>query len=183
MLSTIASVLIDGTVIEVAEQDHSGLQNVVYNDHKRKNAVKFQAIVPPHGMFWHVYGPVDGRSHDWNLFCRSEIESQLEDVLIVGDVQYAPYGDIGYKEWPFLDVPFQQAAYTYEQTCFNTCMSGGRIVIEWMFKEVKTMWTAVAFPRKMCIPQVPVGTLYLAGMLTCNFRNCFYKNQTAIYFN
>lgn len=174
---------IDGTVIEIARPSGDGLQNVVYNGHKRKHALKFQAITLADGMFYHVYGPVEGRRHDWTLYCRSEIEDQLSLYLIVDGKQYCIYGDSGYNQRDFMDVPFQGGALNADMRAFNKAMSEGRITIEWMFKEVKTFWTAVDFPRKLRVLQLPVGTMYLAGMLLCNMRNCFYANQTSQYFN
>ena len=173
---------IDGTVLEIARPDDAGLQNVVYNGHKHKHALKFQAFTTADGIFYNVYGPVEGRRHDWTLFVRSDLDTQLEEVMKVGDRQFCIFGDSGYNVREYFEIPFQGSHLNENQRAFNRAMSGARITVEWMFKELKKFWTAVDFPRKMRVLQLPVGTLYLAAILLCNVRNCFYRNQTSIYF-
>lgn len=53
-----------GTVIRVAHPGENGMKKVVYNEHKRKHALNFQAIVAPDGMFLHGFGPLEGRRHE-----------------------------------------------------------------------------------------------------------------------
>lgn len=173
---------IDGTVLEIARPDDDALQNVCYNGHKRKHALKFQAVTTADGLFYHVYGPVEGRRHDWTLYMRSGLDEQMEDVLYIDGIQYCIYGDSGYNSRPYLEVPFQGSTLSGDQTAFNQAMSAARITVEWMFKEAKTFWTTVDFPRKMRVMQLPVGSLYLASLLLCNLRTCIYKNQTSLYF-
>ena len=54
---------IDGTVIGVSRPGDSGYQHVLYNGHKRKHALKYQAVLTPDGMLLHVYGLLKGRKH------------------------------------------------------------------------------------------------------------------------
>ena len=58
-----------------------------------------------------------------------------------------------------------------------------RITVEWLFKEIKTQWTALDLKRKNKIGESPVGSLYLAGMLLGNCRNCCYPNTISRYFS
>jgi len=174
---------IDGTVIGIARPGDSGIQNVVYNGHKRKHALKFQAVTTPDGMFAHVYGPLEGRRHDWTLYMRSDIDEQLNNALLVDGKQFCIYGDSGYNWRSYLEIPFQGAALSEDQTAFNKAMSGSRITVEWMFKEVKLYWTVLDFKRKLRIQESPVAALYLSGMLLCNIRNCIYPNETSQYFS
>ena len=55
--------LIDGTVIAIARPDNSVLQNVAYNGHKRKHALKFQTVTTPDGflmdLILHAHGPTE----------------------------------------------------------------------------------------------------------------------------
>lgn len=48
------------TGLRIAKPGDSGMQVVVYNGHKRKHALKFEAVWTPDGKFEHVYGPVKG---------------------------------------------------------------------------------------------------------------------------
>eukprot|EP00171_Calliarthron_tuberculosum_P001528 IDg1528t1 len=59
---------IDGTVIGVARPGEYEAQNVCYNGHKCKHALKYQSVTAPDGLILHAYGPVEGRRHDWTLY-------------------------------------------------------------------------------------------------------------------
>ncbi len=69
--------LIDGTVIGIARPCDSNQQNVAYNGHKRKHALKFQAVSTSDGLFLHTFGRIEGRRHDWTFYMQSGIEEQL----------------------------------------------------------------------------------------------------------
>ena len=51
---------IDGTVLEIARPSGSLAQRVAYNGHKRKHAIKYQAVNTPDGLIQHLYGPLEG---------------------------------------------------------------------------------------------------------------------------
>ena len=55
---------IDGTVIGIARPKGNMMQQVVYNEHKRKQALKYQVVITPDGQILHAYGPMEGRRHD-----------------------------------------------------------------------------------------------------------------------
>jgi len=57
---------IDGTAIFIA-QPGGGLQRAGYSGHKRKHAVKFQCVLTPVGLIFHLFGPWEGRRHDMIL--------------------------------------------------------------------------------------------------------------------
>ena len=115
---------IDGTVLEIARPDDAELYNGVYHGHKRKHALNFQAVTTADGIFYHVYGPVEGRSHDWTLFVRSDLDTQLEEVMKVGDRQLCTFGDSGYNVREYLEIPFQGSDLNENQRAFNRAMSG-----------------------------------------------------------
>ena len=75
---------IDGTVIAVARSSRGEVQKVAYNGHKRKHALKYQAITSPDGLVLHAAGPIEGRKHDWTLYCRSGVDESLPGVMYVG---------------------------------------------------------------------------------------------------
>lgn len=173
---------IDGTVIAIARPSRNAVQNVAYNGHKRKHALKYQAVTTPDGLILHAAGPIEGRRHDWTLYCRSGLDEVLEELMFVDGVQYCLYGDSGYNERSFLEVPFQGSQLTGYQKAFNKAMSTGRVTVEWFFKEVKLYWSTMDYRRKMRTGESPVGALYLVTMLLTNFRNCVYPNTIAQFF-
>lgn len=174
---------IDGTVLGIARPNEQGLQEVVYNGHKRKHALKFQAITAPDGLFLHCYGPMEGRRHDWTLYVRSNMDAQLESAMYHDAREYCIYGDSGYNARWFLECPFQGADLNANQRAFNAAMAESRVTVEWAFKEVKCYWTTVDFKRKMRLKESPIGALYQAAVVLTNMRACVYPNQTSQYFD
>lgn len=69
---------IDGTVIEVARPDDAGMRKIYYNGHKRKHALRYQAVKTAYGMFYHVYGLVERSLHDWTLYYMYGMDGMLE---------------------------------------------------------------------------------------------------------
>ena len=128
---------IDGTVLGVVRPSGHMQQMVVYNGHKRKHALKFQAINTPDGVILHAHGPAEGGWHDWFLFHTSGVHANLSDFLLINGVQFVVYGDSGYNWREYMQVPFQGSNLNNNQVAFNSSMSKVRITVEWLFKEVK----------------------------------------------
>jgi DDE superfamily endonuclease len=126
---------------------------------------------------------MEGRRHDWTLFLQSGLDNQLAEKLCIGGTQYCLYGDSGYSQREYLEIPYQGSALSAHQRAFNKQMSAARITVEWIFKEIKAYWSCVDFKRKLSINQSPVGALYIAAMLLTNFRNCVYPNPISKYFD
>ena len=132
-------------------------------------------------MFYHVFGPMGGRRHEWTLYTRSGLEEILSSALHVGGRQFCIYGDSGYNRGVYLEIPFQGET-TAAQGYYSKSMSEGRVMVEWMFKEVKQYWAVEEMKSKIRVNQLPVGKLYLMGILLSNIRNCYYPNQVAQMF-
>ena len=72
----------------ISRPGDSGFQRVAYSGHKRKYALKNQAVAAPDGLILHVSGPIQGRRHDWTIYARSGLEAQLGSNLFVDGKQY-----------------------------------------------------------------------------------------------
>ena len=149
---------IDGTVIAIARPSRGEVQNVAYNGHKRKHALKYQAITSPDGLVLLAAGPIEGRMHDWTLYCRSRVDDSLPGVMYVGGKQYCIYGDSGYNQRPFLEVPYHGSSLSAAHSAFNGAMSRGRVTVEWYFKEVKLYWSTMDYKSKMQTGGVACGS-------------------------
>lgn len=110
---------------------------------------------------------------------RSGLEEELESPLTTNGKQYVIYGDSGYNIRVFMDLPFQSSNLNSAQKAFNMAVSKVRVIVEWMFKEVKLYRTKLGYKRKMRIAESPVGALYLGAMLLTNMFNCVYPNTIA----
>jgi nuclease HARBI1 len=171
---------IDGTVIEIAKP--SGLaQRATYSGHKRRHALKWQAITGPDGIILNLFGPVEGRRHDMHLFHASSVEEMLAEYLIVEGQQYHLYADAGYVLRPYMLVGFT-GTLTPQEQAFNRIMSRVRVAVEWAFKDIKKYFCHSCFARKMVLSQSPVSW-YLASALLWNFRVVLYGSSTFRYFD
>lgn len=173
---------IDGTVIGIARPFGNMAQMSAYNGHKRKHALKYQAVNTPDGMVVHLFGPMEGRRHDWTLYVQSDLDSVLPEVLDLPLKRFCIYGDSGYNRRWYIEVPHQGSNLSAAQSAFNRAMSSVRITVEWIFKEVKLYFPTMDYKRKLKVHEAPVGLLYTSCMLLCNMRNCIYRNQVARYF-
>ena len=79
---------IDGTFIGIARPKGHKRQRVVYNGHKCKHALKYQAVNTPDGLILHAAGPIEGRRHDWTLYVRSSLDEVLPGVLNFDGLRY-----------------------------------------------------------------------------------------------
>ena len=140
---------IDGTVLGIARPKGSMAQRVVYNGHKRKHALKFQALNTHDKLILHMHGPVEGRRHDWTLYTQSGMDSLLPVVLDVNGKRFCVYTDSGYNRRWYLEAPFQGSNLKANQLEFNKTMYSVRITVEWIFKEVKLYYNAVDYKRKL----------------------------------
>ncbi|CDF38936.1 unnamed protein product [Chondrus crispus] len=126
--------IIDGTVIGIARPKGHKRQRVVYNGHKRKHALKYQAVTTPDGLILHAAGPIEGRRHDWTLYVRSGLDEVLPGLLDFDGLRYCFDGDSEYNRRWFMEVPFQGSILTAAQSSFNGAVSAVRITVEWIFK-------------------------------------------------
>ena len=103
---------IDGMVLEILRPKRNLAKRIIYKGHKRKHALKYQAVNTPYGMIVLLHGPLDGRGHDWTLYVRSGLDEMLPDVLQSNGIRYCIYGDLGYNSRWFMEVPFKGASVT-----------------------------------------------------------------------
>lgn len=174
---------IDGTVIGVARPGGSYMmQLVLYNGHKRKHAIKFQAVTTPDGLCIHLHGPEVGRRHDMYLYAASGVNENFEEIMDIDGKKYHIFGDSGYSWRVFLEVPYSGANVTVAQRAFNHAMSKVRITVEWFFMEVKRLWGLTDAKRKMRVGEMPAGLIYRAAVVLTNLRNCVSPNIISQYF-
>lgn len=171
---------IDGTALFIPRPG-GGLQQACYSGHKRRHAIKFQSVLTPDGLIFHLYGPVEGRRHDMTLYHESGLDAILANELVIDGVQFHIYGDAAYFLRPWLQTAFQ-GILTAQEAAFNDSMKVPRTAVEWGFKDVKQTCTTLDYPRKLKIRESPVGQLYNVGVLFWNFRCCLYGGATSTFF-
>ena len=86
---------IDGTVRPISRPGRN--QRVVYNEHKRVHAIKFQSVATPDGLVGLLHGPYEGKRHDSGILRESGLIQELEHHSVSPDGQVmCIYGDPAY---------------------------------------------------------------------------------------
>lgn len=134
-------------------------------------------------MVLHATGTIDGRRHDWTLYCRSGIEESVSQMTPVYGKQYYIYGDFGYKERSFFEFSYKGSNLTAHQRGINCNMFKGQVTLERYFNGIKLYWVTMDYKRKMYMGESPVGALYIVTILLTNLRNWVYPNSFSQYFN
>ena len=105
---------IDGTIYQIARP--IWFQKGCYNGWKQKHCVKYYAMVSPHGIICHLYGPVEGRQNDAHLFNKSGLWQYLQTYFFGEDEQLLQiYGDPAYGVSAHLLSLFKCAQITLQQ--------------------------------------------------------------------
>ena len=125
------------------------MQKVAYNGGKSKHALKYQAITSSDGLVLHAAEPIERERHDCTLFCQSGVDESLPRVKFVGGKRHCIYGDSGYNQFPFLEVPYQVSNLSAPQRSFKGPTLKGRVTVEWYLKEFKLYWSNIDYKRKM----------------------------------
>ncbi|PXF46215.1 hypothetical protein BWQ96_04000 [Gracilariopsis chorda] len=154
-------------------------QRATYSGHNWRNCLKFQALSTPHGLIFHIFGPVEGRRHDMMVYRHSNINEELSTTLCIDGTQYYIYGDPAYVIRPYLIVGYGGALLTEEQKQFNKEISACRIAVEWAFKDIKKYFSHVSSAKKMRIGCTPAALWYFVSALVWNFHACLHGSQSA----
>lgn len=113
---------IDGTFICIARPTGSLIQRSAYNGHKINHELKYQAVNTPDFIIAHVYGPLEVRRHDWNMYARSQLDGRITEILEVNYNRYCIFGYQGYNRRCFMEFPHQGSNLTSKQRYFNKSM-------------------------------------------------------------
>lgn len=115
----------------------------------KHHGLKFQSVVLPNGMDYHVYGPVSLRHNDLYTLGHSEILSSIKDIQLGENLQYVIYGDSAYLliRDTHLRCRHSGDRLTPIQQTENAAMSSCRESIEWNFGSTKTLWAYLQFSR------------------------------------
>lgn len=121
-----------------------------------------KSLKPRDGLLFHVYGPVEGRRHDLTLYRWANMDVELERTFQMDYRNFCAYGDSAYLLRTWLQIELS-GDVTPEQAAFNTEMSALRVSVEWVFKDIKTMFSHLTFSRQQKAREGPVGLLFLVS--------------------
>jgi len=172
---------IDGTIRGIARP--TCRQQTCYNGWKRKHCLKYHAVVTPDGLISHLFGPIDGRRNDAFLWQESGLLTVLQQHARSPDGRILQiYGDPAYSINSFLLSPYQGAHITPEQKQWNRSMSRLRIVAEWAFKEMVSMFGFLDYAKNQKLLLQPIGMQFRVAALLHNAHVCLHHPQITQYF-
>ena len=172
---------IDGTIRGIARPTRH--QRTCFNGWKRKHCIKYHAIVTPDGLISHLFGPIDGRRNDAFLWQESGLQNILQQHARSPNGSILQiYGNPAYSINSFLLSPYQGAHITQEQRQWNHAMARLRIVAEWAFKEMVSMFGFLDYAKNQKLLLQPVGMQFRVAAILHNAHVCLHQPQITQYF-
>jgi len=160
-------------------------QDLLWTKYKKCHGIKFQNVTVPDGFIACLHGPFVAKRHDARMLRESGLMDILRDLMPAdgsnGPV-YAMYGDLAYPQSVWLLGGIANAEQGSLEARLNKFMSKSRISVEWSFNEIVKQWGHLDWKRSMKVFKEPIARHYMNGAFLCNLRNCFYGNETTVYF-
>ncbi len=116
------------------------------------------------------------------MYIKSGVETDLQRVRDANGQLLAIYGDGGYVQRDWLQIPFRGANLTREQKDFNIKMSRVHALVEWGFGKVSTIWAFANYYTNQKVFHQPIGTYFLIASLFTNAHTCLYGSEISAYF-
>lgn len=164
-------------------------QELLYSGYYKGHGLKFQSIVSPCGLVLDLYGPEMGRRNDIWLWYRSRVGEAMDALpLHPNGGRYVLYGDSAYRKAGAADhiacaFPRTRPLSVMERA-FNKSYNKCRVVVEWAFGHVYSLWASFRYLPSLKTGQSNIGRRFLAAVLLYNFRTCLNKgNQISLYYN
>ena len=156
----------------------------MYSGHKRAHGIKFQIVVTPDGFIACLDGPEAGHCHDAHMLAESELVDKLKAFMPVEDGNvYSLYGDAAYPQSQYVFGGFRGANPNSPEAAWNATMSKSRVVVEWSFAKILSLWPFLDSKRDMKVFKIPCGKYYIFGAFLTNIHNCFRGCSTSKYFD
>ncbi|CAM9935596.1 unnamed protein product, partial [Heterosigma akashiwo] len=160
----------------------SRFQETCWNRYKKKHGIKFLTIIGPDGIIYHCFGATEGRRHDGTLYR----EARLPYLMMRDCRGFYLIGDVAFPLSPFLLKPLLRSRWnplTAAQKYFNKRLASLRVVVEWGYQLVNSLWAYQNFYTTQQVFKTKPSQYYLACTLLTNCYNCiYYPNRVSTYF-
>ena len=172
---------IDGTLRPICRPTEDQADN--YSGHRKMHAIKFQGMMCPDGIFYHMAGPYPAPWHDARVLRNSGLMTHLQRNLMINNVQHFAYADGAYPLMSCLMAPFKGDHLTERQQQFNNAMGDARRSVEHGFAHVIRQFAFLDYKKNLKKGLQRVHLYYQVGTILANCFTCLYGNQIADYFN
>lgn len=174
---------IDGTARPICRPIRE--QKQYYSGHKRIHCLKYLAIMCPNGIIARLNGPYIGRRHDSFILDLSGLILDIEknEKFKRGNGIFHLYGDTGYVNTKYILTNFRNPRPQSLESEFNKRMARIRVVVEWGFGKVLSLFSFVDYKKNQKILLQPVGKQYRVATILTNCHVCLNNGQVGEYFS
>ena len=141
---------IDGTVCPVYRPQKT--QRIIYNEHKKIRAIKFQSVIAPNGLIAVLDDPYEGRKHNSGMLTDSGLFTRLKNISFDQCNQpLSVYGDPAYLLRVHLQRPFKNTAagLTPEHINYKNAMSQVLTSVELVFGNILNYFGFLDFKKNL----------------------------------
>ena len=163
-------------------------QSLLYSGYKHAYTTVFQSISTPDGLLIHFKGPYEGRVSDWGILKHSGLQENLKNYShnTAGSRLWI-YGDAGYGLEKGILSSYRShhstGQHTESEEIFNASMARQRIVVEWCFGKLVTLFPLIDYFKKLKVGLSQVGSWIFTAVLLTNAHTCYYGSETTAYFD
>lgn len=142
---------IDCTYNETCRPNDPWVQMGFYTKHKKIHGLKFQIIVLPNGMKFHVSHPDSARRRDAHLLSESRILQAIENMQANWEEKFRIHGDAAYGSY----------------LCYLSSGELGnvRVTVENDIGEVKEYFKFINYERMLQLQRMQVASIFLVALL------------------
>ena len=162
-------------------------QKSMYSGYKKKHGIKFQCLTTPDGYVACLEGGWSGRMSDTKILQESELLEALNNMMPFDNHAENPVyhllGDMGYPISATIVRGFAGVDRDTVEADYNKALSHVRVVVEWTFNGIATLWAHLDCHNSMQLLKQPVAQQYINGAFLMNIHTSFYGNNTNTYFN
>lgn len=172
---------IDSTVRGIARPSGYSVQEILYNGHKRKQLLMFQAICAPERLFLYCSGQMEGRHHEWTFHDVSNMDAMLKGRGLPRLMRVSCLGRQRIQHEMVFTAPVHERIIELQPV---SNQKGNVSTLGHSYMEVEGGEGILEMCRFQAEAETPRETHladYKAPVLLTNMRSCTYRYETSIY--
>jgi hypothetical protein len=155
------------------------IQEAFYTGWKKLFGIKWQTVILPNGMYFHVYGGPSARHNDLFTLRDSDINAKIALLQLGLAIQYKMYGDAIYPHLSHLFSMHDGPNLTERQKAENKSMKSVRQPVEWSYAEIGNMFPFTTYTKKQQLRKKLVPETYFTALFLRECFVCLNGNNTS----